>query len=91
MTPLRRRLLFQLITLYECRIEGTCADCCTGRQYDVVQGFCGGLSLCVRGHYFRRYDVRFNVFCFVEKDHAKMFCVKFGGQMVDEKSHGKGR
>ena len=33
------------------------ADACTGGQYDVVHDFCRGLSLCPRGHYFRRDDV----------------------------------
>jgi hypothetical protein len=61
------------------------ADRCTGAQYDVIRGFCNDLSLCPRGHYFRRDDVGFNVFCFAEKDHAEMFCVKFGGEMVDAK------
>ena len=61
------------------------ADRCTGAQYAIVHGFCNGLSLCRRGHYFRRDDIGFNVFCFAEKDHAEMFCAKFGGQIVDAK------
>jgi hypothetical protein len=62
------------------------ADRCTGAQYDVIDGFCKDLSLCTRGHYLRGSDgIGFNVYCFAEKDHAEMFCVKFGGQMVDAK------
>ena len=33
------------------------ADACTGVRFDLVHDFCRGLSLCPRGHYFRRDDV----------------------------------
>jgi hypothetical protein len=61
------------------------ADACTGAQYDVVHDYCRGLSLCARGHYFRRDDIGYNVFCFAEKAHAKIFREKFGGDMVEPK------
>jgi hypothetical protein len=56
-------------------------DRCMGKQYDVVYGFCKGLSLCPRGHFFWRDDVGFNVFCFAKREDAEMFCVRFGGEM----------
>ena len=59
------------------------ANACTGAQYDVVHNFCRGLSLCPRGHYFRRDDIGYNVFCFAEKAHAEMFREKFGGDVVE--------
>jgi hypothetical protein len=59
------------------------ADACTGAQYDVVHNFCRGLSLCARGHYFRRDDIGYNVFCFALKEHAEMFREKFGGDVVE--------
>ena len=36
------------------------ADAGTGAQYDVVHDYCSGLSLCARGHYFRRDDIGYN-------------------------------
>jgi len=62
------------------------ADACTGGQYDVVHDFCRGLSLCPRGHYFRRDDAGYNVFCFATKEHAEMFRDKFGGEWVEPKN-----
>ena len=61
------------------------ADACTGARYDLVHDFCHGLSLCPRGHYFRREDVGYNVFCFATKEHAEIFCEKFGGESVEPK------
>jgi hypothetical protein len=61
------------------------AGACTGAQYDVVHDYCRGLSLCQRGHYFRRDDIGYNVFCFAEKAHAEIFREKFGGDMVEPK------
>jgi len=61
------------------------ADACTGAQYDVVHNFCRGLSLCACGHYFRRDDIGYNVFCFAEKTHAEMFREKFGGEAIEPK------
>ena len=62
------------------------ADACTGARYDLVHDFCRGLSLCPRGHYFRRDDVGYNVFCFATKEHAEMFRDKFGGEWVEPKN-----
>jgi hypothetical protein len=62
------------------------ADACTGAQYDVVHNFCRGLSLCARGHYFRRDGIARNVFCFAAKEHAEMFRKRLGGDMIIPKS-----
>ena len=62
------------------------ADRCTGAQYAIVHGFCNDLSLCPRGHYFRRNDIGFNVFCFAEKEHAEMFRERFVGERVEPKN-----
>ena len=62
------------------------ADACTGARYDVVHDFCRGLSLCPRGHYFRRDDVGYNVFCFATKEHAEMFRDKFCGERVEPRN-----
>lgn len=59
------------------------ADVCTGRSYNVKHDFCRGLSLCVRGHSFRRDDRDYLVFCFAEAAHAESFRKEFGGEIVD--------
>lgn len=58
------------------------ADQCTGTQYAVKHDFCRGLSLCPRGHYFRRDDRDYVVFCFAEPSHADLFCERFDGEHV---------
>ena len=45
--------------------------------------FCKDLSLCDRGHTFRRDDQWFNVWCFAEEADALKFIARFGGEMID--------
>lgn len=53
-----------------------------GANYSVVHGFCKDLSLCRRGHSFRRDDVDYIVFCFAEHSHAQQFCTRFDGELM---------
>lgn len=41
------------------------------------------LSLCRRGHSFRRDDTDMLVFCFAERPHAEQFQTRFGGEFID--------
>jgi hypothetical protein len=61
----------------------------TGKAHDVVSAFCKDLSLCPRGHTFRRDDKWFNVWCFAEEEHARKFIARFGGEMIDTKNRPK--
>jgi len=56
------------------------------RHYPPV---CEGLSLCTRGHSFRRDDIDMNVFCFAERAHAEQFRNRFGGEFIDPNSRPK--
>lgn len=58
---------------------------CSGHNYVTIRLFCDGLSLCSRGHSFRRDDVDMIVFCFAQRDHAEQFQVRFGGEFIDPK------
>ena len=55
------------------------AEATVGARYDVVHGFCKGLSLCLRRHTFNRNGEWMNVFCFAEKEHAEQFRDRFAG------------
>lgn len=48
-------------------------------QFPDIAAFCKELSLCVRGHWFRRDDVDYVVKCFACKCDAKLFADRFGG------------
>src|SRR5262245_12519235 len=60
-----------------------------GARYFTVHLFCDGLSLCPRGHTFRRNDQDYSVFCFAEHEHAEKFHARFGGEFVDPKTRPK--
>jgi hypothetical protein len=61
------------------------ADRCLGGNYVTIRLFCEGLSLCARGHSFRRGNIDMNVFCFAEQAHAEQFRNGFGGELIDPK------
>jgi hypothetical protein len=65
------------------------AERCLGANYVTICLFCEGLSLCTRGHSFRRDDIDMNVFCFAERAHAEEFRDRFGGEFVDPASRPK--
>lgn len=50
--------------------------------------YCKDLSLCQRGHFFRRDGSDWVVFCFAEKAHADMFKTEFSGEDFDPKGKG---
>jgi hypothetical protein len=58
---------------------------CLGHNYVTIHLFCEaqGLSLCHRGHSFRRDDTDMLVFCFAERPHAEQFQARFGGEFID--------
>ena len=58
---------------------------CMGSNYVTMHFFCDGLSLCDRGHSFRRDDVDMEVFCFSVREHAEQFRNRFGGEFLDPK------
>ena len=53
-----------------------------GKANDVVRDFCKDLSLCPRGHTFRRDDKWIDVWCFAEEVDAQIFIARFGGEMI---------
>jgi hypothetical protein len=67
------------------------AGSCTGKNYTIHRAFCKGLdlSLCNRGHSFRRDNTDFQVFCFAERDHAETFLMHFGGEWIEPKDRPK--
>jgi hypothetical protein len=66
---------------------------CGGANYVTIRLFCDdeNLSLCIRGHSFRRGDVDMVVFCFAERTHAEQFRGHCGGEFIDAKSRPKRR
>ena len=62
-----------------------------GPGYKVMHGFCEGLSLCPRGHSFKRDREWWNVFCFAERADAEKFKGRFGGEWFEAKRRGKGK
>lgn len=54
-----------------------------GERYYTVHFFCNDLSLCPRGHSFRRDNTDYNVYCFAERAHAERFRARFGGEIID--------
>jgi hypothetical protein len=61
------------------------AERCRGRNHEIIRLFCAGLSLCPRGHSFRRDDHDVIVFCFAERAHAEQFLAHFGGEFIAPK------
>jgi hypothetical protein len=51
-------------------------------QANAMQEFCKDLSLCVRGHCYRRDDQDWQVRCFAEREHAERFARRFGGEYL---------
>ncbi len=54
-----------------------------GDRYYTVHYFCERLSICPRGHYFRRDNKDFNVYCFAEREDAERFQARFGGEFIE--------
>jgi hypothetical protein len=65
------------------------ASRCIGRNYVTIRLFCESLSLCPRGHTYRRGDTDMNVFCFAERADAEKFRERFGGDFIDPKDRPK--
>jgi hypothetical protein len=67
------------------------AACCAGANYVTIRLFCveQRLSLCTRGHSFRRDDMDILVFCFADREHAEKFRERFGGDLIDPKTRPK--
>ena len=65
------------------------AEHCSGHDYVTIRLFCEGLSLCPRGHFFRRDNADMNVFCFAEREHAERFRERFGGEFISPKERPK--
>jgi hypothetical protein len=61
------------------------ADFVAGRNFTLIHDFCRGLSLCSRGHSFRRGNRDYVVFCFADHTHADQFKDRFGGEIIDPK------
>ena len=58
------------------------AERVNGANYVTIHLFCADekLSLCQRGHWFRRDGRDHIVFCFAKRDDADKFFAKFGGE-----------
>jgi hypothetical protein len=65
------------------------AERCGGHNYVTIRLFCEDLSLCPRGHCFRRHGTDMNVFCFADRAHAEQFHARFGGEFIDPKDRPK--
>ena len=61
------------------------AEATVGARYDVVHGFCKGLSLCLRRHTFNRNGEWMNIFCFAEEEHAERFRNRLPGFIACER------
>ena len=66
------------------------ADQIVGKNHDIIDEFCRGLSLSPLGHRVRRDGVTSNVFCFADSSHAERFSRQFGGEHFDPKDRGRG-
>lgn len=51
-------------------------------EFNAIMAFCKDLSLCPRGHWFRRDGEYYVVKCFAEKEHADRFAERFGGEYM---------
>ena len=68
-------------------------------EFNEIMIFCDGLSLCQRGHSFRREGQFYVVKCFAEKEDADRFVARFGGEYMTpserppgiERTRGRGR
>lgn len=49
-------------------------------EFVTIREFCAGLSLCIRGHWFRRNGLDYVVHCFAEREHAERFATRFDGE-----------
>ena len=65
------------------------AEDASGGHHVTTHDFCRGLSLCHRGHAFRRNDCDYVVFCFADRDHAELFQERFGGEFIAQKDRPK--
>lgn len=64
---------------------------CGGDSYLKQRFFCVGndLTLCLRGHSFRRDGTDFSVFCFARERDAELFRARFGGEAMSPKTRPK--
>ena len=58
------------------------AETTLGEKYFTVYGFRKDLTLCPKGHIFRRSDRWFTVFCFAKREDANVFRAKSGGELM---------
>jgi hypothetical protein len=65
------------------------ADQCMGADHTLHHEFCAGLSLCPRGHCFRRDDTDFHVYCFAKREHAERFKDRFSGELISPKDRSR--
>jgi hypothetical protein len=62
-----------------------------GPGYKITHDFCKELSLCPRGHSFKRDREWWSVFCFAEKADAEKFKERFGGEWFEARKQGRAR
>jgi hypothetical protein len=51
-------------------------------EFKAIMAFAEGLSICVRGHWFRRDDRDYVVKCFATREDADKFAAQFGGEYM---------
>jgi hypothetical protein len=51
-------------------------------DFPTIMAFCEGLSLCVRGHWFRRNGEDWVVKCFAKREDADRFAQRFEGEYM---------
>jgi len=57
----------------------------SGTKHTEVLQFCAPLSLAPRGHWFRRGDTDYKVWCFAKRGDAEAFMAHFGGEIISPK------
>ena len=58
-------------------------------EFKTIMAFCEWLSVCVRGHWFRRDGRDYVVKCFATKDDADKFAARFDGEYMTPESRPK--
>lgn len=61
------------------------------RIFDEVMPFCAGFSMSPRSQSVRHDGIDYNIWCFADPEHARLFKEHFGGLDFNPKDRGKGK
>lgn len=62
----------------------------TAKNHDAIEQARHQLGACPRGHFVRRNDLGYVVYCFADPINAEIFMAKFKGERFDPKDRGRG-